>query len=78
MEADNELELAADEATRKSSYPLQTLMAEITDRFARILDDPDGTWPDDGSAYMHSIHGKLRELRQGVVAKMRADLSTNL
>lgn len=74
VNVDNEVELMGDEATKASSYPLNTLVSEIASNFALILDDPEAEWPDAGSAYLRSIYDKYREARKEIVHHMRADL----
>jgi hypothetical protein len=75
VQADNEIELDGDEATKQASYPVNGLIAEIAGRFADILDAPDAEWPDAATQYLHSIEDEQRKARQTMVNHMRDDLS---
>ena len=74
LQADNEIELDGDEATKEATYPLNALVSKMAGEFANILDDPDLEWPDAGSAYMRSIEEERQDARQTILGHMRTDL----
>jgi len=77
MQMDNELELSGSDGVRELSVDLFGILNEIAYRFTEILESDSKAWPEDASAHMREVEGRLREARQGMVSRMRDDLRSS-